>query len=191
MTEYVPTLIGFAAGLLVGSTSTGGGAVLTPALILIARVPPSIAIGSDALIASGMKLIGGGFYALRREVHWPTVARLGAGSIPGAMVGVAILNRMPLERVEMWLSHALRIVLVVAGAALLLRPVPGIGRPARRMLATEVTMCLGFAIGVLVSMTSVGSGSLLLCALALWYPSIGRRPCTTPVQSGEDNRSGR
>lgn len=115
MTDFVPTLIGFAAGLLVGSKSTGGGAVLTPALILIARVPPSIAIGSDALIARGMKLIGGGFYALRRQVHWPTVARLGAGSIPGAMVGVAILNRMPLERLEMWRTHAPGIVLVAAG----------------------------------------------------------------------------
>ena len=42
------------------------------------------------------------------------------------------------------------------------------------MPATAVTMCLGFAIGVLVSMTSVGSGSLLLCALALWYPLEAR-----------------
>ena len=181
MTDYVPTLIGFGAGLLVGATSTGRGAVLTPALILIARVPPSVAIGSDALIASGMKLMGGGFYALRREVHWPTVGRLGAGSIPGAMIGVAILNRMPVERLELWLTHALGIVLVVAGGALLLRLIPGTGRPARRMPAAAVTMCLGFAIGVLVSMTSVGSGSLLLCALALWYPLEAREVVGTDL----------
>ena len=181
MTDYVPTVIGFAAGLLVGATSTGGGAVLTPALILIARVPPSVAIGSDALIAAGMKLMGGGFYAIRREVHWPTVGRLGAGSIPGAMVGVAILNRMPVERLESWLTHALGIVLVVAGGALLLRLIPGTGRPARRMPAAAVTMCLGFAIGVLVSMTSVGSGSLLLGALALWYPLEARETVGTDL----------
>ena len=71
--DFSPILIGFVVGTLVGATSTGGGALLTPALILIAQVPPSIAIGSDVLIASGMKLFGGGFYALRQEVHWPTV----------------------------------------------------------------------------------------------------------------------
>ena len=93
MTDIAPIAIGFAAGLLVGATSTGGGALLTPALILIAGVPPSIAIGSDVLIASVMKLFGGGFYALRREVHWPTVGRLAAGSIPGAGLGMAVLDR--------------------------------------------------------------------------------------------------
>ena len=53
MTDLAPTAIGFAAGLLIGATSTGGGALLTPALILLARVPPSIAIGSDVLIGFG------------------------------------------------------------------------------------------------------------------------------------------
>ena len=80
--DFAPPALGFVVGMLVGATSTGGGALLTPALVLIARVPPSIAIGSDVLIASGMKLFGGGFYALRREVHWPTVGRLAVGSIP-------------------------------------------------------------------------------------------------------------
>ena len=67
--DFAPIAIGFVVGMLVGATSTGGGALLTPALVLIARVPPSIAIGSDVLIASGMKLFGGGFYALQGEVH--------------------------------------------------------------------------------------------------------------------------
>ena len=156
MTDFAPTAIGFAAGLLVGATSTGGGALLTPALILFARVPPSVAIGSDVLIASGLKLFGGGFYAFRREVHWPTVGRLAAGSIPGALAGMAILNRMPVDRLETWLTHALGVVLVAAGAALLLRvTLAGRLRP-RRTPAAAVTIGLGFVTGVLVSMTSIG-----------------------------------
>lgn len=181
MTDFAPTAIGFAAGLLVGATSTGGGALLTPALILFARVPPSIAIGSDVLVASGMKLFGGGFYALRREVHWSTVGRLAAGSIPGALVGMMILNRMPLDRLETWLTHALGVVLAAAGAALLLRlTLAGRPRPTGTP-ATAVTAGLGFVTGVLVSMTSVGSGSLLLCVLALGYPLRARETVGTDL----------
>lgn len=181
MTDLAPTAIGFAAGLLVGATSTGGGALLTPALILIARVPPSVAIGSDVLIASGMKLFGGGFYAFRREVHWPTVGRLAAGSMPGALAGTAMLNRMPLDRLETWLTHALGLVLVAAGAALLLRMTLAGRQCPRRTPPAAVTMGLGFVTGVLVSMTSVGSGSLLLCVLALGYPLRARETVGTDL----------
>ena len=181
MTDLVPTAIGFVSGLLVGATSTGGGALLTPALILIARVPPSIAIGSDVLVASAMKLFGGGFYALRREVHWPTVGRLASGSIPGALLGMAILDRMPLDRLETWLTHILGIVLLAAGAALLLRAMWAGRQRARGTPRAAVTFGLGFVTGVLVSMTSVGSGSLLLCVLSLGYPLRARETVGTDL----------
>ena len=181
MTDLAPTAIGFVAGMLVGATSTGGGALLTPALILIARVPPSIAIGSDVLIASGMKLFGGGFYALRREVHWPTVGRLAAGSIPGAVAGLALLNRMPVDQMETWLTRGLGFMLVIAGAALFLR-VRWAGRVrATQAPAAAVTIALGFTTGLLVSTTSVGSGSLLLCALTLGYPLSARTTVGTDL----------
>ena len=172
--DFVPTAIGFVVGMLVGATSTGGGALLTPALVLIARVPPSIAIGSDVLIAVGMKLFGGGFYALRREVHWSTVGRLAAGSIPGAAVGISILNRLPGDLLESWLTSALGLVLIVAGAALFARVRLADRYHPTQMPPAAVTIGLGFVTGVLVSMTSVGSGSLLLCVLALGYP-LGAR----------------
>ena len=179
--DFAPTAIGFVVGMLVGATSTGGGALLTPALVLIARVPPSIAIGSDVLIASGMKLFGGGFYALRREVHWPTVGRLAVGSIPGATVGISILNRIPLDLLETWLTRGLGVVLITAGAALFLRmSLAGQIRPTE-LPPTAVTIALSFVTGLLVSMTSVGSGSLLLCILALGYPLSARTTVGTDL----------
>jgi len=165
-----PGLIGLVVGVVVGATSTGGGALLTPALVLIAGVPPSIAIGSDVLIASGMKLFGGGFYAIRRQVHWSTVARLAVGSIPGAVLGVWTVNRIPVPVLERVLQRGLGIVLILAGTSLFVRI--GFGRllgPAP-LPQWPTTVVLGFLTGVLVSITSVGSGSLLLCVLALFYP---------------------
>ena len=179
--DFLPTVIGFVVGMAVGATSTGGGALLTPALVLIARVPPAIAIGSDLLIASGMKLFGGGFYALRREVHWPTIGWLAAGSIPGAVVGVFILNRIPVEQIDAWLTRGLGLVLVLAGTTLFLRMRLAGRLHLTKLPVTTTTMALGFITGVLVSMTSVGSGSLLLCILALRYPLDARTTVGTDL----------
>ena len=168
--DYGPSLIGLLVGLVVGGTSTGGGALLTPALVLIARVPVSVAIGSDVLIAAGMKLFGGGIYALRGEVHWQTVGRLASGSILGAVAGIWLLNRIPVAAIDMYLARALGIVLIVAGGALILRLTAGARSHPRRAPRWQVTVLVGLATGLLVSMTSIGSGSILLCVLALYYP---------------------
>ncbi len=163
-------LVGLAVGVVVGLTSMGGGALLTPALVLVAGIPPSLAIGSDVLIASAMKLFGGGAYAIRREVHWGVVGLLAAGSIPGAFLGVALLNRIPPGRLDEYLGRGLGFVLLLAGAATVLR-ILGKARPAVESMPTpRRTVALGFATGLLVATTSVGSGSLLMVVLALFYP---------------------
>lgn len=168
--DFAPVLIGLLVGIVVGATSTGGGALLTPALVLIARVPVATAIASDVLIAAGMKLFGGGVYALRGEVHWQTVGRLAAGSVVGAVAGIWLLNRIPVAALDTYLARALGIVLVVAGAALVLRLTVGASSRPRRAPAWPLTVLFGLVTGVLVSMTSIGSGSILLCVLALYYP---------------------
>tara|TARA_B100001123_G_scaffold451307_1_gene630479 strand:+ start:9627 stop:10439 length:813 start_codon:yes stop_codon:yes gene_type:complete len=168
--DFLTILIGLVVGIAVGATSTGGGALLTPALILLANVPASIAIGSDVMIASCMKFFGGSIYALRGEVHWKTVTRLASGSIPGAIVGIWILNRMPLHVIDSYLTRGLGLVLIVAGVSVILRLRSNDNFNQRNNPGYGVTAFLGFITGVLVSMTSIGSGSLLLCVLSLYFP---------------------
>lgn len=163
-------LVGAAVGIVVGLTSIGGGALLTPALVVGLGIPPSLAIGSDVLIASGMKLVGGGAYALRRQVHWPTVLRLASGSLPGAALGIVLLNRIPRIFLDTFVGRALGSVLIVAGAATVVRLALRDRVSPTRWPGWPQTAALGFATGVLVSVTSIGSGSLLLCALAFLYP---------------------
>ena len=88
---------------------------------------------------------------------------------------------MPLERLETWLTHALGVVLVAAGAALLLRVTLADRQRPRRTPHAALTIGLGFVTGVLVSMTSIGSGSLLLCVLALKYPLRARETVGTDL----------
>lgn len=163
-------LLGLPVGLAVGLTSMGGGALLTPALVLGLGIPPSLAVGSDVLIASVIKLFGGGAYAMRRQVHWATVLRLAAGSVPGAVAGVLVLNRLPRDLLDGVVARALGAVLVLAGFVVTLRLVRPATAAARPMPGFASTALLGLATGFLVATTSVGSGSLLVCVLALNFP---------------------
>jgi uncharacterized membrane protein YfcA len=161
--------VGLVVGVVVGLTSTGGGALLTPALLLLG-IPPSVAIGSDVLAASGMKLLGGGIYALRRQVHWQTVRRLAAGSAPGAVAGVLLLNQLSVASLDGALRRALGFALLLAASATLVRLKWTRRTTPQAMPSRAVTMLLGFVTGFLVSVTSVGSGSLLLCVLTVFFP---------------------
>lgn len=165
--------LGAACGLVVGMTSTGSGALLTPGLILLG-VPPAIAIGTNLLIASVMKLFGGGMYAREHQVHWPTVRWLACGSIPGALVGVALLDHLAAGGRDALLSQAVGVLTLLAGAAMLVRVLWRPAHPSRPLPRPWVTALLGAGVGVLVGTTSIGSGSLLLCALALFFPLASR-----------------
>jgi uncharacterized protein len=166
--------VGAAVGLLVGLTSMGAGALLTPALVLLLGIPARIAIGSDVLIAGVMKLFGGSAYAVKRAVHWPTVLRLLAGSVPGALAGLWLLRLVPDGALDLIIGRLLGIAMVASGAVSLVRYIrnePDDPRTAPRFASTAA---IGFAIGLLVSVTTVGSGSILLFVLARFFPLRAR-----------------
>ena len=81
-----------------------------------------------------------------------------------------ILNRLPASAIDVYLSRGLGVVLILAGAAVIVRLTLGTRFHPRRAPRWPVTAALGALTGVLVSMTSIGSGSLLLCVLSLCYP---------------------
>lgn len=164
-------VVGAVAGMCVGATSTGGGALLTPGLILVVGVSPSIAIGTDVAIATVMKLVAGGFYIWRSQVNWRTVWRLATGSIPGVLLGLFVLTLINKADINFYMQRLLAVLLVIAGVTGLVRlfvqrtPPDHTDGPGRLTAAV-----LGFLTGLLVTMTSVGSGSLLLAILSLFFP---------------------
>ena len=167
-------LVGAAVGLLVGLTSMGAGALLTPALVLLLGIPARIAVGSDVLIAGVMKLFGGSAYAVKRAVHWPTVLRLLAGSVPGALAGLWLVRLIPDGALDLIIGRLLGIAMVASGAVSLVRYIrnqPDEPSTAPRLASTAA---IGFAIGLLVSVTTVGSGSILLFVLARFFPLRAR-----------------
>ena len=164
-------------GLLVGMTGAGGGALMTPMLILLFGVTPSKAISSDLVAAVLMRPLGAGVHMRARTVNFGLVRWLVVGSVPAAFLGAYIGNRTSvMTEVETALGAAL---LVGAGAMALRFALDRRAGQGRTMSVHEVlarpfaTVAVGVVGGLIVGMTSVGSGSLMIVLLLFLYPAIG------------------
>ena len=164
-------------GLLVGMTGAGGGALMTPMLILLFGVTPSKAISSDLVAAVVMRPLGAGVHMRARTVNFGLVRWLVVGSVPAAFLGAYIGNRTSvMTEVETALGAAL---LVGAGAMALRFALDRRAGQGRTMGVHEVlarplaTVAVGVVGGLIVGMTSVGSGSLMIVLLLFLYPAIG------------------
>jgi uncharacterized membrane protein YfcA len=171
-------LAGLGVGIIVGLTGMGGGALMTPVLVLVFGVPPVAAVSSDLAASAVMKPFGGFVHARRGTVNWRLVGWLCVGSVPSAFLGVLVLRALgDDESVQHTIKVALGVALLLAAGGLLLKswaarkrradgpPVPITVRPVP-------TLLLGAAGGLIVGLTSVGSGSLIIVALLALYPKL-------------------
>ena len=174
--------VGLIVGTLVGLTGLGGGMVLLPLLISILGVPPIIAVGSDAVINCVTKIGAGSLHWRRGNVSWRLVLSLAYGSIPGAILGVLLLARIRVtygNGVNEFLKVAIAILLIVIPIAYMLKQPPSAARVNLEKIRNSeysfgVTL-IGFIAGILVGVTSIGSGSVILLLLLVFY---GYAPAT-------------
>jgi uncharacterized membrane protein YfcA len=174
----VYTFVGFGVGLLAGMTGIGGGALMTPLLITLFGLHPEAAVGTDLLYASGTKSAGTTIHSLMRSVDWQMVRNLATGSIPSAALTIGILWWIGFgtEEVAALIRTVLGCVLILTAATMLLRNwlVQRFSSPAffESRRTTRLTIATGAALGVLVSIASVGAGALGITALLLLYPRL-------------------
>jgi uncharacterized membrane protein YfcA len=166
---------GFSVGAIVGLTGVGGGSLMTPLLVLLFGVAPATAVGTDLLYASITKAGGIVVHARRRHVRWDIVARLAAGSLPGALITIGILHYAEIDRGALTriITQALGIALILTAFAILARQRIqqwGSASPVRAI--GPLTVAVGFALGVLVTLSSVGAGALGVAALVFLYPRL-------------------
>jgi uncharacterized membrane protein YfcA len=171
-------LAGLGVGIIVGLTGMGGGALMTPILVLFFGVPPVAAVSSDLAASAVMKPFGGWVHARRGTVDWRLVAWLCAGSVPAAFLGVLLLRLLGDDAaVQHAIKAALGVALLLAAGGLLLKSWAarrrGGDRPAGRITVRPVpTLLVGAAGGLIVGLTSVGSGSLIIVTLLALYPML-------------------
>jgi uncharacterized membrane protein YfcA len=168
-------------GLLVGMTGAGGGALMTPMLILLFGVTPAAAISSDLVAAVVMRPVGALVHLRKGTVNLRLVGWMVLGSVPMAFLGAYLLNRLgDSSSAQKHIETVLGAALLVGAAAMVLRfGLDQRGGNARGSDVREVTVrpvrtvAIGMIGGLLVGMTSVGSGSLMIVLLLFLYPTIG------------------
>ena len=166
-------------GLLVGLTGAGGGALMTPMLILLFGVKPAAAISSDLVAAVVMRPVGAAVHLRKGTVNLRLVGLMTLGSVPMAFLGAYLLRLLghtssSQQNVEIALGAAL----LAGAAAMVVRSVmdrksgPRTARVAEVKIRPVPTVLIGMIGGLIVGMTSVGSGSLMIVLLLFTYPLL-------------------
>ena len=183
--DFKISILGFVVGLLVGLTGMGGGALMTPALILLGLARPVIAVGTDLIWGALTKAVGGFVHCRQKTVDFTIVKRLAIGSIPGALAGLALLvhlHKHGFETMDRVIVRLLAVALMCVALSLFVRAIRG--RKTEIEASNEgfvqgkpawLTSVLGAVVGFLVSLTSVGSGSLIVACLVVLYPKTSMR----------------
>ncbi len=181
-------LLGLLVGMLVGLTGVGGGALLTPLLVLVAGVRPSLAVGTDLAFAALTKLVGAWQHWRNGTVDLGCTLRLACGSVPGALLGAQALSALEAGgagHADVVLARLLGLALLAAAGASLLRAAGVTWRaPAGTRAGVVPSVLIGLGVGLLVGLTSVGAGSLLMAVFALFYTLPARRAVGTDVAHG-------
>lgn len=185
-----PTIViaGLIVGVLVGLTGMGGGALMTPVLVLLFGIQPLAAVSSDLVVSLFMKPVGGIVHLRHGTVHFPLVKWLCVGSVPAAFGGVLLLRSLGNGAdVQDVVKLALGVALLLAVVTMSTRGLLDLRRHARSwragtagagaarpplMVKPLPTVLIGIVGGVVVGMTSVGSGSLIIVLLLVLYPGL-------------------
>jgi uncharacterized membrane protein YfcA len=183
--DPVITVAGLLVGVVVGLTGMGGGALMTPALVLLFKIDPKVAVASDLVNSLVMKPLGGAVHMKRGTVQWPLVRWLVLGSVPAAFTGAFLLNQFgngQQGRIKLVLGWALLVasLAIISKAVLTARARQRLD-PGEQLndqphsIKAVPTVLVGVVGGIIVGMTSVGSGSLMIVLLMLLYPRLASR----------------
>ncbi len=171
-------LAGALTGFVVGLTGVGGGALMTPILLLFFGVAPTTAIATDLWFAAITKLVGARVHSTAGLVDWQVVRRLWLGSLPVALLMVVLVSLGSQVGKVDWLTLAIGVVVLTTAVGMLLAPVllafarqRRLGQPQRfKALQPALTVVAGAVLGLCVALTSVGAGALGSVILLYLYP---------------------
>lgn len=167
-------LVGFVVGILIGLSGVGGGVLLLPVLIFGLRIPAIVAVGSDALFNFFTKIPASLLHLKKGTVKGKVVAALALGSVPGSICGVKLLihiRHLYGDGVNNFIKTAVGILLIIVPLLLIFqkRIEDKVAHRPPTMKGFAGMALIGLFAGFLVGMTSVGSGSIIMMLLLLFY----------------------
>jgi uncharacterized membrane protein YfcA len=171
--QFYPVVAGFIIGLLIGLTGMGGGALTTPFLIIVMRMHPVAAVGTDLAFAAITKTVGGVQHIREKNVRFSYVLWLAFGSLPAALLGAQLTLRWGNSaEMESILSRVLGVVLIIVALIFLARVV-GLLAPRTaeyvRLPTPFNLVAVGAVGGFLVGITSIGGGTVIMALLLIFF----------------------
>lgn len=177
---------GLIVGALVGLSGMGSGSLMTPILVLILGVRPTVAVGTDLVYATCTKAVGAIAHLRQGQLRFRPALWISAGSVPAAIAGTTVIGALMHRQgalADSFISHCLGVTLLLAAGMMLLQPLirkhlwpqdpPPLLHPrlqALRRIRPALLVFVGLVVGFLVGLTSVGADSLIMVALLLFYP---------------------
>ncbi len=203
--DYRISLIGLGIGFLVGMTGMGGGALLAPIMILVLKVPPVWAVGTDNVYSAITKGFGAIVHIQQKSFNLKNLKIalwLACGSVPSTILGVVLVQYTRQhfgDTINGIIIRAIGFTLILVAVLLIVKPfiMRRLDRKHKEELKQAalrgevlpdgsnsrwetryrplVTVLVGAFVGFLVGLTSVGSGTLIIVALAFLYPRLASK----------------
>lgn len=197
--DYRFSLVGLLIGFLVGLTGMGGGSLLAPIMILVFRVPPVWAVGTDIAYSSVTKAVGSIVHIRQKNVNFKVALLLACGSVPATLLSVTLVQYMRKhygDLINGVIIHSIGFTLLLVAVLIVAKPYimklvdrRNLEKQKQEALSGEIvttkkpsiwetryrpflTVFVGAFVGFLVGLTSVGSGTLIIVSLAFLYPRL-------------------
>ncbi len=180
LSHFIEVAIGALVGFTIGFTGLGSGSMLTPLLILVARMSPASAVGTSLVFSVFTKTWGGWSFYRRGLVNMDIVRDLSRGALPGVLFGAFVIRYLGVRRPELMdtvLLRSIGLALILVSLIMLLRLLPDRFRPEavdRELrlhpgLRRALVVFSGFVVGVCLTVTSIGAGAALVPLMVLCY----------------------
>ena len=197
--DYRISIVGLFIGFLVGLTGMGGGSLLAPIMILVFRIPPVWAVGTDIAYSTVTKVLGSVVHIRQKNVNFKVALWLACGSVPATFLSVSLVQYIRKHYgtvVNGIILHTLGFTLLLVAVLLVLKPLI-MHRLDQKRIETQkqaalkgemeltkrsnrwekwyrplVTALVGAFVGFLVGLTSVGSGTLIIVSMAFLFPRL-------------------
>jgi uncharacterized protein len=197
--DYRISIVGLFIGFLVGLTGMGGGSLLAPIMILLFRIPPVWAVGTDIAYSTVTKALGSVVHIRQKNVNFKVALWLACGSVPATFLSVSLVQYIRKHYgtvVNGFILHTLGFTLLLVAVLLVLKPLimhrldqKRIDTQKQAALKDEmdltkrsnhwekwyrplITALVGAFVGFLVGLTSVGSGTLIIVSIAFLFPRL-------------------
>ena len=169
---------GFLVGLIVGLTGVGGGALMTPLLLLVFGVAPVTAIGTDLWFAAITKLAASKVHHSKGLIDWGVLKRLWLGSLPASIITIFLMKMGWLSVSTGFLKSAVAVAILITAVSMLFQKnLHGLGKHFRlndsehfKHYQPALTVAAGALLGFLVTLTSIGAGAVGVVLLTYLYP---------------------